>query len=257
MYYTSRLNLVFKWLFASFVFVAIACPVPLNANKLSLGRTLGNQERHQAKILALNKKVRGSNSSKGGYGNLSVQEARDFVELVGSKVLLLLQKRGLTRDEQERRYRQILTEHFDMNYIGRYILGRYLRRSPPEKVREFIELFTQLTVEQYVDQFSKYKDQTLHLTKREYRKGRVMVISTYIKQPSAKNIDVQWHLHKKPNGRVVIWEMKVEGVGLTETKRNIYASTLKNGGIDALNESLRREIANYNRLGRQIHGPPR
>ena len=195
--------------------------------------------------------IKTSKTTASSAGEYSVQEARDFVELIGNKVVDLLQTKNISRDEQERRYGQILDDHFDMPRIARYTLGRYARKVNAEKFPEFQDLFTQVTIEHYVNQFRKYKNQTLQLSNREYRKGPYLIVSSYIKQPGQKNINIQWYIKKKPNGSLAVYEMKVEGVGIRETKRNIYDPTLRKGGIDLLIKNLKQELKNFNGLADQ------
>lgn len=185
-----------------------------------------------------------SKNTSSTLGDYSIQEGRDFVELIGTKIVQLLQEKGISRQEQETRYRQILDEHFDMPAIAAYTLGRYKSKLSGAELEEFVKLFTDLTVQYYVDQFSQYKNQTLKLKNRENKKGPYLVVDSYIEQKEGKNIEVQW-LIKKRGGNLAVYELIVEGVGLRNTKRNIYSSTLRVSGIEALMKNLKDELSRY------------
>lgn len=194
---------------------------------------------------AASKTARASASSQSP--DFSNQEGRDFVQHIGDRIIQLLQDKKLSREEQERRYRQILDDHFDMPAIALYTLGRYRKQvTEKETLKEFIEVFTKVIVQSYVDQFSQYKNQTLVIEGREYAQGPYLVVSSHIAQNGGKNIDVQWYIKQRDSkNSLAVYELVVEGVGLKKTKRNIYAPTLREKGIQGLIQDLKGELKRY------------
>jgi phospholipid transport system substrate-binding protein len=72
-----------------------------------------------------------------GMGNLAVAAvqpggASQFVRQLGDQAIAALRAPGTGREAREVRLRSLLSERFDLPFIGRVVLGRYWKRATPE-----------------------------------------------------------------------------------------------------------------------------
>lgn len=164
----------------------------------------------------------------------STSEARIFVETVGKRIIDLLTNKSLSRADQEKRFGEILDDHFDMNKIALFTLGRYKKQVTETQKIEFEKLFRISTIKSYVDRFKEYNNEVLVVGNAIVNSDKTIQVNSSVKQASGKNLDVQWRLYKGKGGRLHIFEVVVNGIGMALTKRKEYNPTLSKDGIDGL-----------------------
>ena len=63
--------------------------------------------------------------------------------------------------ERTTRFRMLLNEGFDVQQIGRFVLGRYWRDATEVEQKEYLKLFEDLILATYAGRFSEYSGETL------------------------------------------------------------------------------------------------
>ena len=82
--------------------------------------------------------------------------AQKFIESLADKAIAALTGKDVPRSERVRRFRVLLNEHFAVETIGRWVLGRHWRDASDAERREYLRLFEDLIVKTYVDRFTEY-----------------------------------------------------------------------------------------------------
>ena len=62
-----------------------------------------------------------------GFGPAAAETPAEFIERLGHDAISALQNPDLTTDQRSEAFRRILEEGFDMEAMGRFVLGRYWR----------------------------------------------------------------------------------------------------------------------------------
>jgi len=92
-------------------------------------------------------------------------DARRFIEGLADKAIAALTVEDMSRDERITRFRSLLTDHFAVDTIGRWVLGRHWRRATNAERDEYLKLFEDLIVFTYVDRLTQYSGEQLSVTK--------------------------------------------------------------------------------------------
>ncbi|PJI40130.1 phospholipid-binding protein MlaC, partial [Ferrovibrio sp.] len=87
--------------------------------------------------------------------------ADQFIREVGTETLKALGDRSLTTEKREGLVRNLLTNHLDMDAVGRFCLGRYSRNITPEQKKEYDALFEDYLTKVYAQLLSQYNGETL------------------------------------------------------------------------------------------------
>lgn len=178
------------------------------------------------------------------------EEASRFVADLGARAIEVLVEPEIGREEQARRFNLLLNEGFDVPYIGRFVLGRYWQAATEAERREYLELFEKLIIGVYADRFAQYSgrdlkaSETLKILGHRDEGERDAIVSSQINRPDGPPVAVEWRLRRGDGGFKVI-DVAVEGVSMSVTQRNEFASVIQRGGgrIEALLQALRERVS--------------
>jgi phospholipid transport system substrate-binding protein len=169
------------------------------------------------------------------------QRARKFIETMADKAIAALAEDHITREEQVRRFRALLNEHFAVKTIGRWVLGRYWRKATKKERGEYLTLFEELIVATYVDRFTKYSGETLSVVSTAPKGKKDTMVFSHIKRLDGDPpLKVNWRVRMLKGGHRIV-DVMVEGISMGQTQRSEFASVIrKNGGkIEGLLSELR------------------
>jgi len=171
----------------------------------------------------------------------SVQEATQFLQVFGEKAVSVLGNRNMTEAERIEALREIISSGFEMDTIGRFVLGKHVRKATQDELAEYNRLFQNFVVLSYSRRFSDYSGETLKVgaARAQDEKGLVAV-SSEIHRAVGGPIRVDWRLRKKDATWRVI-DVIVEGVSLAQTQRSEFDSVVRQSGgeIEGLLQKLR------------------
>ncbi len=175
----------------------------------------------------------------------AAQDAGGFLVELTDRAVDRLTEPGLDADEQERRFRSLVQEGFDIAAIGRFVLGRYWRRAIAEDQAAFLVTFEDLLVHRFLPLFSEYSGEKLDIGLiRPFRNNPTFVsVSSKLVQ-GGEPIHVEWRVRRRDGGYKIV-DVVAEGISIAVTLRSEYASVLKRNGGDVadLVRTLRAKIA--------------
>lgn len=157
-----------------------------------------------------------------------------------------LNESGLSEDEKQRRFRALLNEGFDVEAIGRFVLGRYWRGASESEQQEFLGTFEDMLVFRFLPVLGDYTGDTLMVDKvRSFAEASsIYSVESELKRKSGPPVRLDWRVHKGDAGYRIL-DVVAEGVSVAVTLRSEYNSVLKqNGGsVSELNAALRKMAA--------------
>ncbi len=172
-------------------------------------------------------------------------EPEKFIHALADRALGLVTDKASSMAERRSRFEELLTETFDMEGIGRFLLGRYWRLATPEEREAYLKAFKDSIVYTYAARFDEYSGQKLAIDgSRE--DGQFTLVSSRIVDPKGgADVKLEWRLIREGDKYKVV-DVVIEGVSMSVTQRQEYASVIQsNGGevkalIKALNDRMAR-----------------
>ena len=166
-------------------------------------------------------------------------EAVKFIDGLGKHAFATLQQANMTLDQREEAFAKILQKGFDLDLIGRFVLGKYWRQATPEQQAEYLDTFSRFVIKTYARRLGGFSGQSFSITGTSLTgdKGDVLV-ETHIDRPSGPPILAAWRV-RDINGSLRIIDVVVEGVSMAVTQRQEFASVTRRSGIQGLVEVLR------------------
>ena len=181
-----------------------------------------------------------------GTGQVHADEFSDgaekFITSLAAKAEVSLLSDNMTPIERQKRFRELMLDSFDLNGVGKWVIGRYWRRtSKSERVR-YLDLFEKFIIATYSKRFRGYTKAKLQINGSTKRKNSVLVQSQ-INRKNSKPIKIIWRV-KLSNGKYKIIDIIIEGVSWIQTQRSEFVSVIRNNGgkVSGLIKALNKKI---------------
>ena len=171
-----------------------------------------------------------------------------FIHELADRALGLVTDRAADMAAKRARFDELLTDTFDMEGIGRFLLGRYWRLATPEEREAYLKAFKESIVYTYTARFDDYSGQKLEVDGSREDGQFVLVSSRIVDPKGGADVKVEWRLIRQGDDYKVV-DVVIEGVSMSVTQRQEYASVIQsNGGevkalIKALNDRMARLTA--------------
>lgn len=166
--------------------------------------------------------------------------AADFVQGLGDRAIAVLADPKVNDAQAIEVFRDLLNKNFDVNTIGRFVLGRYWNTATPDQQKEYISLFERMIVDVYAQRFNQYAGETFKVTGAQAEGERDAIVTSQVLRPNGPPVNVAWRVRNR-DGAFKIIDVVVENVSMSVTQRSEFASVIEsNGGkFDALLNALR------------------
>ena len=173
-----------------------------------------------------------------------------FVGEFADKAIALVSDESVTKPERREKFADLVKTYFDMPGIGRFLLGRYWRTASEAEQEAYLQAFTENMIYTYSRRFDEYGGQKLVIdgTRED---GRFNIVSSRIVAPnSGEQYRLDWRVMEE-GGSFKIVDIVIEGVSMSVTQRQEYASVIQsNGGkVQALIDALNRQMAGLRSSG--------
>lgn len=173
-------------------------------------------------------------------------EAKQLVERLGKEAVDLLKNEGSSDADKRSGFTALVDRDFNMNLIGRFVLGKHWRKASKEQQEEFQGLFKKYIINTYQKRIGEYSGENLKIGKtKEINKKEVLVRSEIIR-PKGPPIKLDWRVRKnKKTGEQKIVDIIVENVSMALTHREEFSAVVsqRGGKVEGLLEKLRDHVA--------------
>ena len=90
------------------------------------------------------------------HSNDFVSGAEKFISALAAKAEKSLLSEEIKPIEHQKRFRKLMLDSFDLNGVGKWVIGRYWRRSSKHERAEYLNLFEEFIVATYSKRFRGY-----------------------------------------------------------------------------------------------------
>jgi phospholipid transport system substrate-binding protein len=183
-------------------------------------------------------------SQQAAFAAVSGDDAKKFIDGLGEAAISSLTGSTLSPAERESRFRALLTAHFDMPGISKFVLGRYWKIAKPEEQTEFQKLLEDLLVQSYAKTFAQYAGEKFKVSSARGNDDGSTTVNSTVDRPNGDIIRLDWRVEDQ-SGTTRIIDLLVEGVSLRTTHRSDVASAVQsNGGtVKGMLDALRQKVA--------------
>ena len=178
------------------------------------------------------------------FADINKENAITMVENLTQKGIEEVINSTASQDEKNRIFKKLFTENLDLDFIGKYVLGRYWRTATPQQKKEFISLYKDFNVKTWSKRFDEFKGKSFIFEGATPANNPNQVfVNTKVPMPDGKPVVVKWRVADS-RGRLKVIDIIIENVSLAQTARNEYTTFISKSpkGIDGLLENLREKV---------------
>ncbi len=172
---------------------------------------------------------------------LTPSVAEEFIKKVTSDGIEQIINSNVSQEQKDARFEKLFNSSLDLDFIGRFVLGRYWNTATPSQRKEFINVYRQMNIKTWSKRFDEFKGKNFIFngTSPSNSQNQIFVNTTVPMQQGAP-AKVIWRV-KDTNGNLKIVDIIIENVSLAITARNEYTAYIKKSknGIDDLIADLR------------------
>lgn len=177
------------------------------------------------------------------YAEINAQKAEDFVKSITKQGIEEIINSDVTQAEKDQRFAKLFNEYLDLDFIGRFVLGRYWKTATPKQRSEFITVYRELNIKTWSKRFDEFKGKIFIFngTTPSSSQNQIFVNST-VPMDQGAPAKVVWRV-KETNGRFKVVDIIIENVSLAITARNEYTTYIRKSpdGIDGLINDLKKK----------------
>ncbi len=131
-----------------------------------------------------------------------------------------------------------------MKTIGRFVIGRNWNTATPDQQKEYMHLFAELVIKSYGDRMTLYTGEGFRVTGARSESERDFYVMSEITHPDGSQpTTIDWRVRQR-DGKLGVIDVVVEGVSLSVTQQQEYASVIQRSGgqIDGLLDQMRQQL---------------
>ncbi len=165
-----------------------------------------------------------------------------FIRELAAEVLPQLTDPSIPLDRRRAQFREVLNRDFDLDKIGKLVLGRHWRRAAPAKREEFRTLLEDYLSGLYARRFEDLAGLAITVDGIREFQGWSMVYTTATRA-NGTPVLLDWRVDRKDGG-YAITDLVIEGVSMVIAQREEFSAiVVEAGGLDGLLIKLRMRIA--------------
>ena len=181
---------------------------------------------------------------QGCLADINKEKAVEMIENLTKEGIEDIVNSDKSVEEKNEVFRRLFTENLDLDFIGKYVLGRYWRTATPVEQKEFIALYKEFNVKTWSKRFDEFKGKKFVFkgTTPSNNPNQVFV-DTEVPMSEGKPASVKWRVSER-KGELKVIDIIIENVSLAQTARNEYTAFISKSpnGVKGLLENLRQKI---------------
>jgi phospholipid transport system substrate-binding protein len=133
--------------------------------------------------------------------------------------------------------------HVDVPYAARQVLGKYWRDASDDQKKRFTDAVYRSLLTTYGKALIEFTgDQMVIKPFRGDAAAPNPTVETVVRTRSGSTVDVNYVVHKMPDGQWKVWDVKIEGISYVKVLRDDYGSEIDQKGLDAVLKRLEKDV---------------
>lgn len=178
--------------------------------------------------------------------DIDASKAEQFIKNVTQEGIEELINSDVSEAEKKARFTKLFNNDLDLDFIGKFVLGRYWRTATPKQRDEFIDVYRKLNIQTWSERFNEFKGKHFEFLGTEKANSKAndqVYVNTQVPMQEGAPASVKWRV-KDTNGKLQIVDIIIENVSLAITAQKEYTSYIQKSpnGIDGLIKDLKAKL---------------
>lgn len=176
----------------------------------------------------------------GARAQAATDGAGDFIKQLGAQAVAALGDAQPSRESLQR----IIGDGLDVDSVGRFALGAFLRQSNPKKVDEYLKVFRDYVLMSYPDLLAKLRLREIDILAVKGVDDQTSFVTTRIGHGDSDQVEVGWYVREVSPGSYKIQDVQLSGHSLRAFQRAKFEKILRERWIDGLIKVMQTWVQN-------------
>ena len=158
--------------------------------------------------------------------------AETFVQQNIDNGLAVLNDRGLTPQERDMRFHDILLSATDVRRVALFTLGKYARDASDSQINNFVNAFSDFFILAFEHHLDRNKGATIEVTGSNVRAPDDVIVTARLMGSDGMPVNIAFRVRKNAAGSDSVVDLQVEGVSMVLTERDEFSSYLQQHGAN-------------------------
>jgi phospholipid transport system substrate-binding protein len=149
-------------------------------------------------------------------------------------------KTDSAKETRRAELRKVIFPRFDFEEMAKRSLGAEWRRRTPEEQKEFIQLFTELLKDSYVDSIESYRGNKV-IYRRESVDGNYADVATTVVNAQDEEFTIDYRLNLD-GGQWKVYDVIVERISIVNNYRSQFRRILGRSSFSKLLSTIREKV---------------
>lgn len=170
-----------------------------------------------------------------GAAAVNPKAAETLIKTLSDKAFAVLRDKSLGQAQREDRFRALLREGFELDFIGMSVLGVNRRTATPAQLSAFRQAFPDYVIRIYANRLTDYGNTTLKVLGSQPvgTRGDVVVRTQVSGGSVSQPVQADWRVRQFPGGAKII-DLSIAGVSMALTQRDEFNAKIQARGLDTL-----------------------
>jgi len=176
------------------------------------------------------------------FAQAGTEGARSFIDKLAEEALAIIRSSGSATEDRRKRFNDLFLRAFDVQAIGRFVLGRHWSRLKPDEQEQFLKVMGEYVAGIYAAQFADYKGYAFRTTGGRATGEGETLVPAQIDREGQQPIRMEFRVRQTESPKII--DVSVENVSLILTKRDEFSPTLTREGVDGVIKRMQAVIDN-------------
>lgn len=136
----------------------------------------------------------------------------------------------------------LISKNMDLEWMSKFVLGRYRRSLTPQQQAEFAKLYSVYVVKSYSSGVKSFKNQDIKIkSQQQLNSSGDFLVKTLLLRPDADPLQIDYLVRETKSGYKV-FDVVTEGISLVNSHQAEFTNTISNESFDELISDIKNKI---------------
>jgi len=136
----------------------------------------------------------------------------------------------------------LITKNMDLEWMAKFVLGRYRRSITPEQQAEFTKLYSIYVVKSYSSGVKSFQNQEIKIkSQQQINSSGDYLVKSLLVRPEGDPLQIDYLVRETKSG-FKVFDVVTEGISLINSHQAEFTNTMSNESFDALIADIKNKI---------------
>lgn len=174
-------------------------------------------------------------------------ELRKYVQNLMNDAFKIFDNKSISLEKKINQSGELIEKNLNLDWMAKYSLGRNRKSLSPEKINEFVKVYSKFVVMAYANLTKHYNGEEAKILGIKQIDDDMFIAILEISNPNRQAVRVEYLVHQfvtKEKISFKISDIITEGISLLNSQQSEFNSVIQSHGIDGLINDLKTKINN-------------